>query len=97
MEEFPVVEGYIYKPEEKLVIKKCPYCGLPHFHGWAKKYERIGSTTQRWSHCSVAGKEGGEYCIKIVGFLTEEEYEKLEKKVLKEVFGYEGEKVVHDL
>ena len=71
----PTVEGFIYAPEQRLVVPECPYCGRPHLHGLASD-EKVGMTTHRVSHCSLGG-----YFIKITGFLTREEYRKIEQKL----------------
>ena len=72
----PIVEGFVYAPEKRLVVPKCPYCGKPHLHGWASEDEKIGTITHRISHCLSHG-----YYIKVIGFLTREEYRKIERKL----------------
>jgi len=79
VEKLPLVFGYTC--DGSLVIKNCPNCGCPHFHGNRDTGYKIGDTTSRVPHCRAHNWKVPSVVIQIVGEISKTELRRLENRV----------------
>jgi hypothetical protein len=77
MVKYPLVDGYICGSD--LVIKNCPYCGKPHWHGNPDPGYKIGDKTSRVPHCFDWNVSS--IIIEVIGEISLSELRKLQNRV----------------
>jgi|SRR5450759_876876 hypothetical protein len=79
VKKLPLVDGYTC--DGNLVIKNCPNCGRPHFHGNPYTGYKAGDTTSRVPHCQAHNWKVSSIVIQIVGEISKTELRRLENRV----------------
>jgi hypothetical protein len=76
--KLPLVDGYTCSTD--LVIKNCPNCGRPHFHGDPFSSYQLGDKTTRVPHCRIHW-DVQSIVIEVVGEISRTELRRLELRV----------------